>query len=53
MTPRLHDVTMHDVAASITEFGWRQPIVVDEDGMIVSVQSWYQADVKLCRPAKM
>ena len=32
--PRLNDEAVDVVAASIREFGFRQPIVVDEDGVI-------------------
>jgi ParB-like chromosome segregation protein Spo0J len=33
--PRLNDVAVDAVAASIKEFGFRQPIVVDADGVMV------------------
>jgi ParB-like chromosome segregation protein Spo0J len=33
--PRLNDAAVDAVAASIKEFGFRQPLVVDEDGVIV------------------
>ncbi len=33
--PRLNDDAVDAVAASIREFGFRQPIVVDKAGMIV------------------
>jgi site-specific DNA-methyltransferase (adenine-specific) len=33
--PRKNDAAMAAVAASIREFGFRQPIVVDRDGVIV------------------
>lgn len=33
--PRNNDDAVAAVAASIKEFGWRQPIVVDEDGVIL------------------
>jgi hypothetical protein len=33
--PRVNDAAVDAVAASIKEFGWRQPIVVDEQGVIV------------------
>ena len=33
--PRVNDQAVSAVAASIREFGFRQPIVVDEDGVII------------------
>ncbi len=33
--PRLNDDAVHAVATSIREFGFRQPIVVDADGVII------------------
>ena len=33
--PRINDQAVSAVAASIREFGFRQPIVVDEDGVII------------------
>ena len=33
--PRLNDSAVKAVAASLKEFGWRQPIVVDKAGVIV------------------
>lgn len=33
--PRLNDDAVDAVAASIREFGFRQPIVVDADGIII------------------
>ncbi|MBX3361131.1 MAG: ParB N-terminal domain-containing protein [Phycisphaeraceae bacterium] len=33
--PRVNDGAVEAVAKSIREFGWRQPIVVDKDGVIV------------------
>ena len=33
--PRLNDAAVEAVARSIREFGYRQPIVVDADGVIV------------------
>ena len=34
--PRKNDAAVAAVAASIKEFGWRQPIVVDEDGVVLA-----------------
>lgn len=33
--PRNNDDAIATVAASLAEFGWRQPIVVDDDGVII------------------
>lgn len=35
--PRLNDEAVDVVAASIREFGFRQPIVVDENGVIIGI----------------
>jgi ParB-like chromosome segregation protein Spo0J len=45
--PRLNDRGVDAVAASIREFGFRQPIVVDEDGVIVVGHTRYKAALKL------
>jgi DNA modification methylase len=45
--PRLNDAAVDAVAASIKEFGWRQPIVVDEHGVIVAGHTRYKAALKL------
>jgi DNA modification methylase len=45
--PRSNDAAVDAVAASIREFGFRQPIVVDEDGEIVVGHTRYKAAVKL------
>src|SRR5450432_4553233 len=45
--PRLNDAAVDAVAASIKEFGFRQPIVVDEDGVIVVGHTRYKAAIKL------
>src|SRR5215469_10137050 len=45
--PRLNDQAVDAVAASIREFGFRQPIVVDEDGVIIVGHTRYKAAVKL------
>ena len=44
-SPRLEAVDA--VAASIKEFGWRQPIVVDKDGVIVCGHTRWKAAKKL------
>jgi ParB-like chromosome segregation protein Spo0J len=41
--PRLNDQAVDAVAASIREFGFRQPIVVDADGVIIAGHTRYEA----------
>src|SRR5271168_5376594 len=45
--PRLNDAAVDAVAASIKEFGFRQPIVVDEEMVIVVGHTRYKAALKL------
>ncbi len=45
--PRLNDAAVDAVAASIRAFGFRQPIVVDEHGVIVAGHTRYKAALKL------
>src|SRR5581483_4728902 len=45
--PRLNDAAVDAVAASILAFGFRQPIVVDEDGVIIVGHTRYKAARKL------
>src|SRR5262249_17851997 len=45
--PRLNDAAAAAVAASIPTFGFRQPIVVDEDGVIIVGHTRYKAALKL------
>ena len=45
--PRRNDGAVRAVAASIREFGWRQPIVVDADGTIVAGHTRYKAALAL------
>ena len=45
--PRINDDAVDAVAASIKEFGFRQPIVVDGDGVIVVGHTRYKAAIKL------
>ncbi len=33
--PRVNDSAVESVARSLSEFGFRQPIVVDEDGVVI------------------
>jgi ParB-like chromosome segregation protein Spo0J len=41
------DAAIAKVAASITAFGWRQLIVVDDDGVILAGHTRYQAAMRL------
>src|SRR5215467_2844395 len=45
--PRINDQAVDAVAASIREFGFRQPIVVDADGVIIVGHARYLAALKL------
>ena len=45
--PRRNDSAVEGVAASIREFGWRQPIVVDADGTIIAGHTRYKAALAL------
>ena len=45
--PRLNETAIDAVAKSLKEFGWRQPIVVDEAGVIVVGHTRYKAALKL------
>lgn len=45
--PRRNEDAVAKVAASIAEFGWRQPIVVDEEMVIVAGHTRYEAAKKL------
>jgi DNA modification methylase len=45
--PRINDAAVDAVAASIKEFGFRQPIVVDEEGVIVVGHTRFKAAIKL------
>jgi ParB-like chromosome segregation protein Spo0J len=45
--PRANDEAVETVAASIREFGFRQPVVVDGDGVIVVGHTRWKAAVKL------
>jgi DNA modification methylase len=45
--PRLNDAAVDAVAASIRAFGFRQPIVVDEEGIIIVGHTRYKAALKL------
>jgi hypothetical protein len=50
--PRSNDPGVDAVAQSIREFGFRQPIVVDEDGVIVVGHTRYKAAKKLGRRSR-
>ena len=45
--PRRNDDAVATVAASLAEFGWRQPIVVDEQMVIVAGHTRYEAARRL------
>ena len=45
--PRLNDDAVEAVMASIREFGFRQPIVVDADGVIICGHTRYKAAQRL------
>lgn len=45
--PRRNDQAVDYVAASIAEFGWKQPIVIDKDGIIIAGHTRYKAAKKL------
>jgi hypothetical protein len=45
--PRQNDAAVDAVAASIKEFGFRQPIVVDKEGTIVVGHTRYKVALKL------
>lgn len=45
--PRNNDDAVDDVAASIHEYGWQQPIVVDRDNVIIIGHTRYKAAKKL------
>ena len=45
--PRHNDGAVAAVAASIKEFGFRQPLVVDEQGVIIVGHTRYKAALRL------
>ena len=45
--PRLNAAAVEYVANSISTFGWKQPIVIDRDGVIVAGHTRYKAAQKL------
>jgi len=45
--PRVNDSAVDAVAASLREFGWRQPIVVDADGIIIVGHTRWKAAKQL------
>lgn len=45
--PRDNDAAVEAVANSILTFGWRVPIVVDRDGVIICGHTRYKAALKL------
>ena len=45
--PRINDSAVNAVAASLREFGFRQPIVVDAENIIIAGHVRYKAAVKM------
>jgi site-specific DNA-methyltransferase (adenine-specific) len=45
--PQINDPAVDAMAASIEEFGFRQPIVLDEEGVIIVGHTRYEAALKL------
>src|SRR6267142_1756944 len=45
--PRVNDAAVTAVAASLKEFGFRQPLVVDTEGMLVVGHTRWKAALKL------
>lgn len=45
--PRRNDDSVEKCAESIKQYGWKQPLVVDPDGVIVVGHTRYKAAVKL------
>ena len=45
--PRLNEASVDAVAASIVRFGWKQPIVVDAEGVIIAGHTRYKAAKRL------
>jgi ParB-like chromosome segregation protein Spo0J len=45
--PRVNDKAVDAVAASLKEFGFRQPVVVDTDNVIIAGHTRYKAALKL------
>lgn len=45
--PRKNDEAVNDVARSLKEFGWKQPIVIDKNGTILAGHTRYKAALQL------
>jgi len=45
--PRVNDAAVEAVAASLKEFGWRQPVVIDRDGVIIVGHTRWKAARRL------
>lgn len=45
--PRRNEAAVEYVANSLREFGWKQPIVIDKDGVIVAGHTRYKAALSL------
>lgn len=46
--PRINDQAVESVAASIKEFGFKVPIIVDKDNTIICGHTRAKAAMKLC-----
>lgn len=47
LNPRINENGMDAVANSIKEFGWKQPIIVDKDNIIIVGHTCYLASKQL------
>lgn len=45
--PRRNDAAVNGVAESLRQFGWKQPIVIDSEGVIVAGHTRYKAALSL------
>ena len=45
--PRRNDAAVEYVAESLRQFGWKQPIVIDKDGVIIAGHTRYKAALSL------
>ena len=45
--PRHNDEAVEAVASSIKHFGWKVPLVIDRDGVIITGHTRYKAALKL------
>ena len=45
--PRINDLAVPQVAESIKQFGWQQPIVIDRNNVIIAGHTRYKAALRL------